>query len=925
MRYAKSLTFLALLTPCSFAFAQQYVISTIAGGGPPYTPAVGVNVSIGQPLRVAADSSGNIYFSSSNSVFRLDAGGTLTLVAGNSKPGFSGDGGPATNALLNSPQGLAVDAAGNVYIADSGNNRVRKVSPSGVITTVAGNGSPGLSGDTGPATSAQLHLPSGVAVDSSGNLYIADTANYVVRKVTADGIITSFAGNTLTGYAGDGVPAYDAVFSSIEDVAVDANGNVYIADTGNGAIRKVDSTATITTVAGTGVSAYSGDGGQATKAQLYSPYSVALDSSGNMYIAEYADSRIRKVTSQGTISTIAGTGAAGYGGDNGPAASAQLNSPEGVAVDAAGNVYIADVWNNRIRKISSSGTISTVAGNGLISYSGDGFAAIHAQLNAPEGVAVDAAGMVYISDTANNRVRAISPGGVINTIAGNGTAGSSGDGGPAASAQLNQPLGLALDAAGNLYIADFGNSRVRKVSPGGAISTVAGTNSSGYAGDGGPATNAELSEPFGVAVDGAGNLYISEFGNSRVRKVSADGTITTVAGTGSTTYGGDGGPATNAALKGPEGVALDAAGNLYIADTGNHRIRQVSPAGIITTVAGTGAPGVSGDGGQATEAQLVAPSTVTVDVAGNLYIADESSRIRRVAPDGTIATIAGSGVRGYAGDGGPATNAQLNSPAQIAVDPAGELYVADAGNSAVRLLAPVSYGTKIAAVTNGADSVDGPIAPGEVVVLYGSGLGPSQLQTYQLDADGAVGTNLGGTRVLFNGTPAPILYTWATQVAAVVPYAVNGSTAQIIAQYQNQTSAPLTISVDPSAPGLFTLDSSGKGQAAAFNQDGTANHAGNPAAAGSTIVLFATGAGETTPAGVDGLPANPAALPVAVTIGGITVQAQSAGGVPGLAPGVIQIRAQIPSGVVAGGQVPVSVQVGDSSSQRGVTIAVSGS
>ena len=272
------------------------------------------------------------------------------------------------------------------------------------------------------------------------------------------------------------------------------------------------------------------------------------------------------------IIPVAGTGIAGFGGDGGPAKLAMLNQPEGVAVDASGNLYIADTDNNRIRKISPGGIITTVAGTEIAGFSGDGGPATQAQLNHPEGVAVDASGNLYIADTGNNRIRKISPNGIITTVAGNGIAGFSGDNGPASQAQLNQPEGVAVDASGNLYIADTDNDRIREVRTDGVIITIAGRDA-GFSGDGGPAYRAQLNHPEGVAVDASGNIYIADTGNNRIRKISPNGTITTIVGNGTT-----------AILKAPTGIAVSASGNLYIADTGNNRILVVDPSGRITTL-----------------------------------------------------------------------------------------------------------------------------------------------------------------------------------------------------------------------------------------------------------------------------------------------------------------------------------------------------
>jgi len=427
---------------------------------------------------VAVDSAGNVYIADNltNRIFKV-SGGNITTVAGNGNFGFSGDGGPATSASLLSPYGVAVDSAGNLYIADGLNNRIRMVS-NGTITTVAGNGTGGSSGDGGPATNASLNSPYGVAVDSVGNLYIADTGSALIRKVSG-GTITTVAGNRTAGFSGDGSLATSASLLEPRGVAVDPAGDLYIADTNNDRIRRV-SGGVIMTFAGNGAYSFSGDGGLATSASLDQPFGVTVDSTGAVYIADYGNNRIRKV-SGGIITTLAGNGHYGFAGDGGPASSALLMNPWATAVDSAGNLYIADYGNNRIRKVSG-GMISTVAGNGSGGFSGDGGLATSASIDEPVGVAVDAAGSLYIADSNNNRIRKVSNG-IITTVAGNGTQGFSGDGGPATSASINlitddanlitNAGGVATDLAGNLYIADAGNARVRKVSAG-TITTVAG-------------------------------------------------------------------------------------------------------------------------------------------------------------------------------------------------------------------------------------------------------------------------------------------------------------------------------------------------------------------------------------------------------------------------------------------------------------------
>jgi trimeric autotransporter adhesin len=779
---------LSSLISCA-AFGQTYTISTFAGGGLPALNIPGTSAGLSLSPPIAVDPAGNLFFVDQNIVVRLDARtGILTAVAGNGTLGFSGDNGPAASAQLNRPLGLAVDSAGNLYISDSGNSRIRKVT-NGVIATVAGNGTTGFSGDNGPATSAQLAFPLGLAMDSAGNLYIADAGNAVIRKVT-NGVIATVAGNgtqSITSNNGDNGPATSAHLWSPWGVAVDSAGNLYIADFGGFRIRKVTS-GVITTVAGNGTEGFSGDNGPATSAELEGPTGIAVDSAGNLYISEFYTGRIRKVTS-GVITTVVGNGKDGFSGDNGPAASAELSYPEGVALDSAANLYITDTGNYRVRKVSN-GVIGTVAGNGLLSFSGDNGPATSAQMLYPMGVALDPAGDLYFADSGNYRVRKVSNG-VITTVAGDGTQGLSGDNVPATSVQLFNPLGVAADSAGNLYIADSCSNRIRKVANG-VMTTVAGTGTAGSVGDNGPATSAQLYCPTGVTVDSAGNLYIADTGNNLVRMVW-NGVIITVAGGGSSL--GDNGPATAAQLSGPSSVAVDSAGNLYIADTGNGRIRKVS-SGVITTVAGIGPPPspncllsifgepcpgpFSGDGGPATKAQLNEPTGVAVDSIGNLYIADSTNgRIREVS-DGMIATVAGGG--SSLGDNGPATAAQLG-PFGVAMDSAGDIYIGDTGDNRIRLLTPfipTLPPSAVTAVHNAASNLSGAIAPGELVTITGYGLGPSQLVSAQVGSDGLYDATLAGAGVQFNGIPAPLIYASAIQVSAVVPYEVTGMSARLM-------------------------------------------------------------------------------------------------------------------------------------------------
>ncbi|MFE4217160.1 RICIN domain-containing protein [Streptomyces sp. NPDC056844] len=339
-----------------------------------------------------------------------------------------------------------------------------------------------------------------------------------------------------------------------------------------------DSAPPISTVAGTGGAGAEGDGGPAVSAQVNRPIGIAMDRTGTLYVADYWGHRVRKITTDGRISTIAGTGVGTFGGDGGPAVRAQLKNPCGVAVDSAGNVYIADSENYRVRKVTPDGNIGTVVGASSSTTSGDSGLATAARLNRPTGVAVDSDGVLYIADYGGHRVRKIGTDGKISTFAGTGSGTFGGDGGQAVSAQLRSPYGVAVDGEGNLYIADRGNHRVRKVTPDGNISTIAGTVSSGFSGDGGQAASAKLDNPFSVVVDSTGALYIADYGNHAVRKVTADGVISTVAGIGTGGIDGDNGPAAAAQLKNPAGVAVDCVDTLYIADHNNNRVRKVSSA-----------------------------------------------------------------------------------------------------------------------------------------------------------------------------------------------------------------------------------------------------------------------------------------------------------------------------------------------------------
>jgi sugar lactone lactonase YvrE len=674
--------FVSMLALALSAGAQTYLIYPKAGGGLQPTPVAATSASVA-PVSVATDSSGNVYFSSKQAVFKV-GGGTLTRVAG--APGGAnpfGDGGPATSASLNEPQGVAVDSAGNLYIVDNG-ERIRKVT-GGTISTYAGTGSFGSTGNGGPATLAPLGGAYAVAVDSQGTLYIASVGDSTVRKVTTDGYIWAVAGNGTAGYSGDNGAATSASLNAPTGIAVDAALNVYIADYLNHRIRKVTPGGIITTVVGGGtLTPY--NGAISTAIALVAPTGVAVDSGGDLYIADSYYGEIFRVTPDHHIWTDAGTGVQGYSGDGSLATSAELKRPSGVAVDTAGNRYILDQGNNVIRKVNTYGYISTVAGNGSVYYNGAGVAA-NAQFGTVYSTAVDSGGNLYVADNQANRVFEVNTSGVISTVAGTGVAGYNGDHIPAASAQLSGPMSVAVDSSGNVYIADEFNFRIRKVS-GGTITTVAGNGMEGSSGDGGLATSAELL-PTALAVNASGYVYFVDQYSNRVRMAIPGGDVLPVAGTGGYGFTGDNGLATSAEINNPNGLAFDSSGNLYIADTANLRVRMVSTAGIITTVAGNGVFGYSGDGGPATAASIGSPIGVAVVPAnGIMYIA--SGNYVRAVSSGIISTVAGDGLTGYTGDNGLATSAEIQAYG-VSVSEYGIVYLNTGDYGAVRELLKKIY------------------------------------------------------------------------------------------------------------------------------------------------------------------------------------------------------------------------------------------
>ncbi len=664
------------ISAASTIASAQLKVSTIAGGfegnGGPVTSA-----SFAGPGAVAVDSKGKLYIGENLSctIRSVNGNGVITRFAGKNICGFSGDGGPASAASFSEVTGMVFDQHGNLFVGDSFNLRIRKIDSHQTVTTIAGNGTFGNSGNGGPATAASIGETNGIAIGPHNKVYFSDS-NLVVHMVDSAGIIHTVAGNGISGFSGDGGPATSAQFSSTQGVAVDSHGNLYIADEFNNRVRKVDTTGTITTFAGNGINDNSGSGGPATSAGLSTPTGLVVR--GNtLYISTFSNLIWTVDLPTQTINIVAGNGnvfPGGFNGDGNTALSTQFLTPEGMAFDQAGNLIVADSGNNRVRMINQSQIVSTLAGG----FVGDGGQATDASLNTGfnSHVALDAGGNLYIADGRNNRIRKVTPAGVISTFAGNGFSGYSGDGGPATAAMLTGPESVTVDSLGNVFIADNGNRVIRKVDTSGIITTF---------GTPGPFGFISTVTP-GMTTDASGNLYVTD-SFSVVWKLDPSGTATIFAGLQfQSGYNGDGIPATQATLTFPCGLAFDKHGNLYIAEWLGYRVRKVDTNGIISTIAGTGTFAFSGDGGPAANAGIALPFDVGVDSHDNIYIADfGNARIRKIDSSGTIQTVAGTGAFGFNGNNLSAIGTNI-VPTGLAIKPNGTVFFADEDKYLVRKL-----------------------------------------------------------------------------------------------------------------------------------------------------------------------------------------------------------------------------------------------
>jgi uncharacterized protein (TIGR03437 family) len=901
--------------------AQNYTINTIAGLPSNFqTGGLANRARFGVVSAVAAGPDGSVYVADAayNQVFRVRPGGRMTLFAGSGIRGYGGDFGPATAAMLDTPTALAVDSGGDVFIGDSGNHRVREVSVYGNIQTVAGDGqiapSPALShilpGEAGPATSAPLNQIAGLTFASNDDLVIADIGNNRIFRVSNDGNIHTIAGNATTPSSLSDQSAQSATLSGPTGVAADLYGSIYFAEQQTGLINKIDANGRMTRIVGTGSRT---DAPVANASPLSYPLisPTALGTDGwHLYIADAG--RVSMYTlpigRPAHIQMVAGrvTPDSAWTGDGGPALGAGMNPMSVTVSKSDGVVYLADSlltldFRNRVRKISGN-VVNTFAGGSLPAEQGDGGPATSAQLYLPQALAIDPAGNILVADTFNSRVRIVTTNGKIQTVVGAGIGQTAGDTAPSSAVTLSSPQGLALDRSGNLYI--FDGMHLQQLNAGGILNTIAvlGTQS--------PSLTAGLDSlmPGGsLAVDANNNIYVAALAS--VRKISpSTGAMSMVAGTGTAGYSGENGLAKSSQIGNLAGIAVDAAGNLYIADADNNCVRKVDGAGSITTLAGGGTS--LADGSKATDAALDIPIAVATDSAGNVYIAEYGgNRIRVVTTDGTIRTIAGNGLEGFSGDGGFATNASLNGPTDVKVDPQGNVYIADSLNSVIRKLTAASAPPTpaISAVTNSASLTGGPVALGERVRLTGTALGAN-------------------SEVFFNNVPAPVLESTFSSAQVVVPYELSGqSTAQLTVTTEGVTSAPFTVQISPSAPGVFTRSGSGQGRAFAFTESGMPNSPQNTSPAGSMLAILCTGEGLITPSVATGTPIsmNPPSpvLSVSASIGGLPAVVDQAYSIPGTI-GQFVVDLRVPDGVQTDDNAPVTIMVGDTTTQPGVTVSV---
>ena len=635
----------------------------------------------------------------------------LELFAGDAGGSSGSTDGPVATARFLYPNGVAIDSVGNIYVADYGNHTIRKITPEGTVTTLAGTA--GVQGHAdGTGSQASFNFPKRVTADSTGNIYVADVGNYTIRKITPDGVVTTFAGTSGVQGHTDGTGSA-ASFSSPVSAAVDSVGNLYVADAGSHVIRKITSAGVVTTLGTAGVVGH--DDGVGAAARFFFPSGVATDGADNVYVADAGNNIIRKISPTGMVTTLAGT--VGVGGQvDGIGAEARFASPTGLAIDSAGNVYVVDETGPTIRKITPDGVVTTLAGTAGVQGHADGSGA-QASFTLPEGVAIDSTGNLYVADSANNTIRKITPTGIVTTLTGTAPSAGHADGVRAA-ASFDSPFGVATDSSGTVYVADTYNHTIRKITLDGMVTTLAGSaGNSGYAD--GTGTAARFAFPRAVATDGKGNIYVAD-GNDIIRKITPAGMVSTLAGTAGVVGNADGTGA-QASFHDLSGIATDGAGNVYVADGVNETIRKITPGGLVTTLAGM--TGVSGhaDGIGAT-ASFNGPSGIATDSAGNIYVADTGNNIiRKITPAGAVTTLAGTaGVQGHTD--GVGSQASFKLPSSVVTDSAGNIYVSDSGNYTIRMITPAGAVTTLVGKAGVAGFTPGAL-PGGLPAPFGIAIG----------------------------------------------------------------------------------------------------------------------------------------------------------------------------------------------------------
>jgi sugar lactone lactonase YvrE len=738
------LSAMVALIAAQSARAETYQWTTIAGntGGFGATDGPVAMAHFAFPAGIASDAAGNLYIAdgSSSTIRKITPGGIVSTLAGIAYAEGSANG-AGNIARFNRCSGVAVDGSGNVYVADTNNHTIRKITPAGVVSTLAG--SPEQSGSTnGTGSAARFNRPIDLAVDAGGNVYVADDENKVIRKVTPAGVVTTLAGSPGIEGTADGTGSA-ARFRGPSGITVDSAGNLYVSDSFNYTIRKVTPVGVVTTIAGS-PGAYGSTDGTGSAARFGYPRGLKLDGSGNLYVADYNTELIRRITPAGVVTTLAGS-AENNGFVNGTGSAARFDGPTNVALDSAGNVYVTDAANHAIRKVTPARVVTTLSGGPAVSGSANGTGSA-ARFTSPGGAAVDAAGNLYISDTGNYTIRKITPAAVVTTLA--GSPGQRGFvNGTGSAARFAEPRGLAVDSSGNVYVADQGSHSIRKITPAGVVTTLAGNGNSGR--EDGTGSAASFYSPVGVAVDRSGTVYVADTTNRTIRKITPGGVVTTWAGTAGQT-GQANGTGSAARFSRAMGIAVDAAGNAYVADTGNYLIRKITPAAVVTTLAGNPSAGQGSEDGVGSAARFSEPDSIAVDALGNLYVTDNANAlIRKITPARRVTTIGGLWASRLTGDG-IGSAARFADPSGIACTPDGVVYVADTDNHRIvrgTIIPPVPNAQTAAAVEDtpqvitltGSD-VDGDplifiiVTPPEHGGLTGSG--PARTYTPATDYNG---------------------------------------------------------------------------------------------------------------------------------------------------------------------------------------------